>query len=32
MLIQPVVSVTLEQVEELDETKRGKGGFGSSGK
>lgn len=32
MLIQPVVSVTLEQVEELDETERGKGGFGSSGK
>ena len=32
MLIQPVVSVTLEQVEALDETKRGKGGFGSSGK
>ena len=32
MLIQPVVSVTLEQVEELDETERGEGGFGSSGK
>ena len=32
MLIQPVVSVTLEQVEELDETERGNGGFGSSGK
>ena len=32
MLIQPVVSVALKQVEALDETERGEGGFGSSGK
>lgn len=31
-LIVPVVSVTLEQVDELDDTSRGEGGFGSSGK
>ena len=30
MLIQPVVSVTLEHVEAPDETERGEGGFGSS--
>jgi dUTP pyrophosphatase len=32
MLIQPIHSPELEEVEELDETKRGDGGFGSSGK
>ena len=31
-LIVPVVSVNLEQVEDLDTTSRGEGGFGSSGK
>ncbi len=31
MLIQPVVSAILEEVNELDETERGEGGFGSSG-
>jgi dUTP pyrophosphatase len=31
MLIQPVVSAVLEQVEELDETNRGAGAYGSSG-
>jgi dUTP pyrophosphatase len=32
MLIVPVADVTLNQVEELDTTSRGEGGFGSSGK
>ena len=32
MLIQPVVSANIEEVESLDETERGEGGFGSSGK
>ena len=32
MLIQPVNNPELEEVKELDETKRGDGGFGSSGK
>jgi dUTP pyrophosphatase len=32
MLIQPIHSPELEEVKELDETKRGDGGFGSSGK
>lgn len=32
MLIQPVVSANIEEVESLDETERGNGGFGSSGK
>jgi dUTP pyrophosphatase len=32
MLIQPVVSAILEQVEELDATNRGAGAYGSSGK
>jgi dUTP pyrophosphatase len=32
MLIQPVVNAVLEQVEELDETNRGAGAYGSSGK
>ncbi len=32
MLIQPVVSVEIEAVEELDETPRGEGGFGSTGR
>ena len=31
ILIQPVVSVVLEEVEELSETGRGAGGFGSTG-
>lgn len=31
-LIVPVADVTLEQVDDLDETSRGTGGFGSSGK
>ncbi len=31
MLIQPVVSAQLEEVSELDDTARGKGGFGSTG-
>ena len=31
MLIQPVVHVQIEEVEELGETARGEGGFGSSG-
>jgi len=31
MLIQPVVRVNLEEVESLDETKRGEGRFGSTG-
>ena len=31
-LIVPVLSVELEQVDELDDTERGSGGFGSSGK
>lgn len=32
MLIQPVISPTLVEVEELDETTRGEGRFGSTGK
>jgi len=31
MLIQPVVSAEIEEVEDLDDTKRGEGGFGSTG-
>ncbi len=31
MLIQPVVSASIEEVEELDDTARGEGGFGSTG-
>ncbi|MBD3354527.1 dUTP diphosphatase [Candidatus Woesearchaeota archaeon] len=31
MLIQPVVSGAVEEVQELDDTVRGKGGFGSTG-
>ncbi|MBI4149822.1 dUTP diphosphatase [Candidatus Woesearchaeota archaeon] len=31
MLIQPVLHVPIEEVEELDETLRGEGGFGSTG-
>jgi dUTP pyrophosphatase len=31
MLIQPVVSANLEETEELEETARGEGGFGSTG-
>lgn len=31
MLIQPVVSAKLEEVEELDKTERGEKGFGSTG-
>jgi dUTP pyrophosphatase len=31
MLIQPVVSVSIVVSDELDETKRGEGGFGSTG-
>jgi dUTP pyrophosphatase len=31
LLIQPVESVTVEEVNNLNETKRGKGGFGSTG-
>jgi len=32
MLIQPVVSVEIIETEELDETPRGEGGFGSTGR
>ena len=32
LIVQPYISVDMELVEELDETKRGAGGFGSSGK
>jgi dUTP pyrophosphatase len=32
VLIQPIVSVDLEEVSELSDTARGDGGFGSSGK
>jgi dUTP pyrophosphatase len=32
MLIQPVVSANLEETENLDDTERGEGGFGSTGK
>jgi dUTP pyrophosphatase len=32
MLIQPVHSPEVVEVKELDETKRGEGGFGSTGK
>jgi len=31
MLIQPVASAKLEEVDELDETERGEGGFGHTG-
>lgn len=31
MLIQPVVSANIEEVENLDDTERGNGGFGSTG-
>ena len=31
MLIQPVVSANLEETEDLEETSRGEGGFGSTG-
>ncbi len=31
MLVQPVLHVPVEEVEALDETARGEGGFGSSG-
>lgn len=31
VLIQPVVSGTIEEVEALDDTERGEGGFGSTG-
>lgn len=32
MLIQPVISVLIEEAEELSEASRGEGGFGSTGK
>lgn len=32
LLVQPVASVALEEVEELEETGRGAGGFGSTGR
>jgi len=32
MLIQPIVSVEIIETEELDETPRGEGGFGSTGR
>jgi len=32
MLIQPVVTVEVVEAEELDETPRGEGGFGSTGR
>ncbi len=32
MVIQPYLAVEFEETEELDETKRGTGGFGSTGK
>jgi len=32
MLIQPIHSPDIEEVEELDDTQRGEGGFGSTGK
>jgi len=31
MLIQPVLNIRVKEVEELEKTKRGKGGFGSTG-
>ena len=31
MLIQPVMSVSVVETEELDDTSRGEGGFGSTG-
>ncbi len=31
MLIQPILTVTVVESEELDETRRGEGGFGSTG-
>ena len=31
MLIQPIILANLQEVEELDETTRGEGGFGSTG-
>ena len=32
LLIQPIYTANLEEVEKLDETHRGAGGFGSSGR
>ena len=32
MLIQPVVSANLEETDNLEETKRGESGFGSTGR
>ncbi len=32
LIVQPYISVDMEVVDELDETKRGDGGFGSSGR
>jgi len=31
MIVCPVIQATLEEVDELDNTIRGKGGFGSTG-
>lgn len=31
LIVQPYVDIELEEVDELDETKRGSGGFGSTG-
>ena len=31
MVLCPVIKATLKEVETLEETKRGKGGFGSTG-
>ena len=31
LLVQPIVSVETEEVQDLEETKRGEGGFGSTG-
>ena len=32
LLIQPIVTVQIQEVDELSETARGEGGFGSTGK
>jgi dUTP pyrophosphatase len=32
MLIQPVVGVTVNETDDLDDTERGEGGFGSTGR
>ena len=32
LMVLPVVQPTLQMVEELDETERGEGGFGSTGR